>query len=171
MNLKTELAKPRSTNQVRKIAAFIGSDPDLFHELMEVFFGTEHRQTQLAAHIMSHCFDNFKELIEPYIPQLIENLTANPEVSIKRNTVRILQDQDIPEEYQGQLYDSCFQYLVSSNEPIAVKAFSMTIAANMASIYPELKNELKPVIEEQILYGSPGLKSRGKKTLKHLMKL
>ena len=87
---------------------------------MELFFDTEYRISQRAAQTVSHCIDKNSELIIPYIGQLISNLENNPEVAIKRNTVRILQNQEIPEEYQGILVEKCFEYLLSSNEAIAI---------------------------------------------------
>lgn len=170
MNLKLELSKIREHGQPMQIARYIGNDPSLFAELMDVFFGIDKRSTQNAAHIMSYCVDAFNELVAPYLPQLIENLTKNPNTAIKRNTVRILQNQIIPKDHQGLLYDTCFGYLTSAKEPIAVKAFSMTVLANLSKIYPELSNELIPIIEELVAHGSAGIKSRGKKVLVQLHK-
>ncbi|MEP2024299.1 MAG: hypothetical protein ABJH98_07490 [Reichenbachiella sp.] len=170
MDIKKQLAKAHSKGNAQLIANYIGNDQDQFAKLMSLFFDNEYRVSQRAAHAASHCVDQNPSLIEPYIGKMIQNLDKNPEVAIKRNTVRLLQGKNIPEEHRGLLVEKCFDYLVSNKETIAVRAFSMTILSNMAKIYPELKKELFIVIQDVIENGSPGLISRGKRTLIELKK-
>jgi hypothetical protein len=80
----------------------------------------------------------------------------------------MLQFIDIPKKHQGVIADICFKSLIDKKEPIAIRVFSMTVIANLAAKIPELKNELIPIIEEQLPYASAGFVSRGKKVLKEL---
>eukprot|EP01031_Cornospumella_fuschlensis_P001081 gene1081-1357_t len=59
--------------------------------------------------------------------------------AIKRNTIRVLQTVEIPEELHGIAADICFQYLSNHEEAVAIKAFSMTVLFNLSKHYPELK--------------------------------
>jgi hypothetical protein len=86
--------------------------------------------------------------------------------AVKRNVVRILQFIEIPHTLIGEVTKICFDYLASPNEPIAVRVFSMTVLANVAQKEPDLKNELRLVIEQQLVYGSMGFCSRAKKVMK-----
>ena len=88
--------------------------------------------------------------------------------AIVRNTVRVLQNIEIPEELEGEIYERCFDYLNDPKEKPAVRAFSMKVLSNIAMIYPELKEELIKSIELHFPYGSKGFKSRGKKELERL---
>ncbi|WP_422358953.1 hypothetical protein [Reichenbachiella sp.] len=168
MDLQKQIAKAHSKENAQTIAKYVGKNAQRFNELMQLFFHDEYRVSQRAAHAVSHCVDKYPKLLEPYISQMIENLKANPKVAIKRNTVRLLQKQEIPEESQGLLLDKCFEYLTSAKETTAVKAFSMTIAHNLTKIYPELKSELKIVIKDLIQHATPGVINRGKKILADL---
>jgi len=168
MNLKEQLEIAHSKENAQRIAQYIGDDSQLFAELMQLFFHEEYRVSQRAAHAVSHCVDTYPNLLKPFIGPIIKNLQTNPEVAIKRNTVRLLQKQNIPEEYQGVLLDKCFKYLTSPKETTAVKAFSMTIAHNLTRLYPELKNELKIVIQDLIKHATPGVVNRGKKIIADL---
>jgi hypothetical protein len=47
----------------------------------------------------------------------------------------------------------------------------MTVLLNIVKYVPELKEELKIIIEDQMPYASAGFQSRGKKTLKALEKI
>lgn len=124
--------------------------------------------TQRAAWVVSHCADKYPELIEPYIEPMILNLKKNITVAVQRNTLRVLQEREMPDSIIGDAADICFKILESAKEPIAVKVFAMTLLANICKKVPELKNELKILIEDQLPYGSAGFKSRANKILKKL---
>lgn len=62
----------------------------------------------------------------------------------------------------------CFDYLISPNEKPAVKAFSLTVLENLSNSYPEIKQELKTVIEDRWNYETAAFHSRARKILKHL---
>ncbi len=64
--------------------------------------------------------------------------------------------------------DICFKYLEFPDEALAVKVFSMTVLGNLAKKYPEIKPELKLLIEDQLPHQTAGFKSRAKKILKQL---
>jgi hypothetical protein len=62
--------------------------------------------------------------------------------------------------------NTCFEFLQSAETPIAVKAFSLTILGNLAAEYPEIRGELKLIIEEQWEHATPAIRSRAKRILK-----
>ena len=170
MNIEKELLKEHSRIQTLKISTFIGSNTKRFDNLMTIFFDSHYRLNQRAAAILNKCHTNQPHLVTPYLNRLISNLNSiNLHDAVKRNTLRILQFVELPEEKKGKVYTICFKYLTSSNEPIAIKAFSMRVLANICKTHPELKNELIPAIEPMIPYGSSGIKSRGEKILKELI--
>jgi len=170
MDIKEALLAEHSKIQSQRIADYIGKDPVRFAELMTLFFGQEYRLTQRAAWVLSHCADRYPELIHPHLEEMIHNLRNNVHVAVRRNTLRVLQFIDIPEELLGEAVDICFMYLASHDEPVAVKVFGMTVLANICKEEPDLGNELRLLIEEQLPYGSAGFKSRGKKILAALPK-
>jgi hypothetical protein len=84
--------------------------------------------------------------------------------------LRLLQDREIPDTVLEEAADVGFKIMESKGEPIAVKVFAMTMLANICKKVPELKNELKLIIEDQMPYGSAGFRSRGGKILRQLAK-
>ena len=171
MNLREEILKEHSKKQTQKIVSFIGDDIKLFAQLMNLFFANEYRVTQRSAWVVSECFQNHPELVDVYLKSLIENLNNQVHDAVKRNTLRMLQFITIPKDLQGMAFENCMKLLLNIEEPIAVKAFAMTVLSNICKQEPDLKNELKIVIEEQLPYGSPGFKSRANKVLKEWQKL
>ena len=67
---------------------------------------------------------------------------------------------NIPNTCYGEVADICFDYLLSTEEPIAIKVFSMVVFEKIVFAEPELKTELQFLIEEQLSYALAGFKSR-----------
>lgn len=169
MNLKEEILKEHSKAQCTKVVNWVGSSQQRFDELFALFLNEEYRITQRAAWPVSYCVMANPTFIKKHWKQLIGNLKkTNLHDAVKRNSIRLLQDMEIPEKYQGELMDICFKYLESLAEALAVKVFSMSVLGNLAKKYPEIKPELKFLIEVQMPHQSAGFKSRAKKTLKLL---
>ncbi len=171
MNLYQQIASEHSKQNAVRVAAYIGGDREKFDELMQIFFSDEKKMTKSAAWIMSHCADKYPYLIVPYIGKFIPLLKPEHPVWIRRNIARVLQLVNIPEEYQGEVVNTCFDILLNPKDALAVQAFSMTILYNITCEQPELKDELIMVIEDMLPHGSAGIKSRGKKTIKALKKM
>jgi hypothetical protein len=171
MNLKEEVLKSDFKDQVVSAAEEIGTDKQRFADLMELFFSTRNIYAQRASWVMSHCTDLHPELLDPHLNRMVKNL-YNDDIgnATKRNSVRALQFIEIPKRLWGKVIDICFRFLMG-NEAVAIKVFSMTVLYNLSLKLPEISNELKVVIEDQLPYGTAGFKSRGKKILRSLEKV
>ncbi len=166
MNLNEALLQEHSKKQCDRIVDYIGKDKKRFAALMKLFFEGEYRQTQRAAWPMSYCVRNYPELIEPYFKPLIDNLRKRGlHNAIIRNTVRLLQDVEIPKIYHGKLMSICFDFIQSNEIPVAIKAFSLTILQKLSRSYPEILPELKLIIEERLPHESAAFRSRARKIL------
>lgn len=168
MDIRAQLLKEHSKANANYIAAYIGNNSLKFNELIGLFLGNEYRITQRASQVVSMVSDTYPELLTIHLNDIITNLQNELNDAVKRNTLRILQDQTIPEEHEGFLANKCFDFLLSSKEPVAIKAFSMTILANLTMKYPDFKHELKTIVEDLMQTGSPGIIARGKMVLKKL---
>lgn len=168
MDIKDELLKEHSKRQTLKIASYIGNDTNRFADLMSVFVTGPYRVTQRASWVLSHCAEAYPYLVTPYLEKLIDNLDHEQHDAVKRNTVRLLQFIDIPEDLLGKAADHCFRLLADKTEPVAVRVFSMAVLGNICSKEPALKRELRLLIEEELPYGSAAFLSRAKNILKSL---
>ena len=167
MDLLKAIEKEHSKTQCEKIVRYVGSDKERFGELMQLFLKGEYRVTQRAAWPMSICVQNHPELITPYFKQIVP-LLQKPGLhdAVVRNVVRLLQHVDIPKRYHGQIMSCCFDFVADNETAPAIKAFSLTILENLSALYPDIKAELKLVIEERWPYETAAFKSRAKKILK-----
>ena len=167
MDLKKQILKEHSKEQCNKIVNWVGSDKNKFNELFHLFLHSEYRVTQRAAWPVSYCVIAHPHFMEYNYEALFANL-KKPDLhdAVKRNNVRLLQDVDIPSRFHGQVMDLCFSYIMSPTEPVAVKAFSLSILQNLATQYPDIVPEIKLVIEEQLPHQTAAIKSRAKIFLK-----
>lgn len=173
MNIFHRLEKEHSKENSLSIVSYIGNDAERFAELMDCFFAEtkDYRVPQRAAHTLSLSFDKNPDLILPYREKLIQNLeNKNLKSSLKRNILRVLQFIEIEEEWMGGLYEKCFEFLGNPKEEIAVRAFAMVVLYNISNHFPELKPELKALIESVLEepQGSPGVRSKANHILKKL---
>jgi hypothetical protein len=169
MNIEKALAAEHTKQQKDRIVAYIGSNKDRFALLMDLFLKGEYRITQRAAWPLSYCVREHPALIKPYFKVLLDNLERTGlHVAVVRNTMRLLQDVDIPKKYQGRVMSTCFDYIQAPGTPIAVKAFSLTVLEHLSASYPDIKPELKMIIEEQWDQAPPAFRSRAKKILKKM---
>jgi len=124
---------------------------------------------QRAAWPVSYCVSAHPKFIVKHWSSVIKNLgKPNLHDAVKRNTIRFLEDIEIPEEYHGDILNLCFTYLESPAEPLAVKAFSMTVLGNLAKFYPEIIPELKLIVEDQIPHQTVGFRTRARKVFKQI---
>lgn len=173
MNIFNQLEKEHNKENSFKIIHYIGNDAGRFKELMSCFFAEtqDYRVPQRAAHTVSLIFVKKPELVIPYKEKLIRSI-LDPGLSspLKRNILRILQSMELEEDSMGNVYERCFEILMSPKEDIAVRAFSMTVLYNISEQFIELKPELISAIEIVLTesVSSPGIQSRGKNVLKKL---
>ena len=166
MDLLAALTEEHSKAQCNKIVAYIGNDKKKFAELMKLFFEGEYRITQRAAWPMSYCVRKHPQLINPYFKKLLDKL-ANPKEgdAVLRNTVRLLQDVEVPEKFHGKLMTLCFDFIQTNETAVAIKAFSLTILKNLSKKYPDIIPEVKTIIEERWDNETAAFRARAKKFL------
>ncbi|MFT3751168.1 MAG: hypothetical protein QM768_22845 [Agriterribacter sp.] len=167
MDLRAAILKEHSKKQCEHIVKYIGRDQKKFDALVAFFLNDEYRVVQRAAWPLSYTVIAHPGLIRKHLKKIILNL-KKPGIhnAVKRNTIRLLQAVEIPESLHGGVMDLCFQYIADPKEMVAVKAFSLTVLANLAKQYPEIIPELKLIILDQMPHETAAFKSRAQKILK-----
>lgn len=122
-----------------------------------------HENTKLpqrAAWVLEKISERNLEILQERIAEIITQLNNIPSSSTRRTIAKVIMLHTIPEEFEGEILNFCINMLESPKEPVAVKANCMTIIFNLLPKYPDLKNEIFTIIEDQIPYHSVGFKSR-----------
>ena len=169
MDLRAKILAIKSKADCNSVLRWIGNNQQRFDELFNLFLGNEYRVTQLSAWPLSYAAISHPELIKKHFPKLVSNLQKpGIHVAVKRNTVRLLQFVEIPKKFHGDIMDTCFRFIASPTEAVAVKAFSLTILEKLSHQYPDIKNEIKLVIKERWDHETAAFHSRAGKMLKKL---
>ena len=169
MNIKEEILKEHSQKQAIKIATYDCLSKKNFKELMTCFMANEYRLAQRAAWSVTWATKNNPEIIKPYIKDLVKQIQRKDvHPAVIRNSVRILEKINIPEEFHGEVMNACFVFIETPATPAAIKAFSLTTLFNLSKHYPEIKSELKMIIEERWDTETAAFRSRGRKILNEI---
>lgn len=163
------LTKKASRANSYQVVAMVGKDYKLYKELIRLIVSYECPVSEKAAWAMNHCYEDGVGFFEDYFEEMTLVLADSKySDSVKRNIVRIFQFIDIPQKHQASIIDSCFTLVTNKKTAIAVKAFSLGVLEKMTKLYPELKNELRAVIEDLLPKASSGLKNRCQHILRRL---
>ena len=169
MNLREAILAGHSKTNCEKIVKWIGNNQQRFDELVKIFLNDEYIVVQRAGWPLSELAIKYPSHIQPHLGTILTYVNKpGLHTAVKRNTVRLLQKIIIPKKYHGKVMTICFDYLLCPDEEIAVKAFSLTVLHNLSKSYPEIKQELKTIIEDRWEFETAAFHSRAKKILKDI---
>ncbi len=166
MNLELQLQQKYQAQNHRLVIEDIFKDISLFDRLVDYVFDQNPRVIQNASAILSKCIEKRPILAKPYLEILIAKISEiDCPVATKRNILRFLQFMDLEEHFLGHLCKLCINFIQSSKESVAVKAFSLEILNKIAKIYPEISEEVKQILQDNFSYQTPAIKHKAKKFL------
>ena len=161
MNIREALLVEHSKSQTMKIVNYVGVNAERFAELMSLFLGDTYRLSQRAAWAVNYCAENHPELVKPYFSKLVAQLERDDvHVAVRRNVARMLQFIDIPKRFEGRVFDACYKLVDDPHQPVAVRVFSLTVAARIARNSPDLLGELRLVAAKYPEGATAGFRSR-----------
>jgi hypothetical protein len=163
--LETILAE-HSKTQTERIIKWVGNDQKRFDKLYKIFLHGNPVAIQRAGWPLGYIAEFHPQLIKKHLGSLITNL-ERPGLhnAVQRNTLRILQFVSIPRRLHGRVLNLCFNFITDPGERPAIKASALTVLHNLSSQYPDIRNELRLVIETQWENESPAFRARAKKIL------
>lgn len=169
MKLLDQILKEHSRANCLAIVKWVGHSQPRFDELFHLFMTGTDRVIQRAAWPLSYAVQKEPSLIRKHLSPLIKQMEKNGlPAAVRRNALRLLQDVEVPPRLQGKLMNLCFDYICDPKEKAAVKAFSLTVLEHLAQQYPDIKGELRRIIEDRWGQETPAFRSRGRKILKRL---
>jgi 8-oxo-dGTP diphosphatase len=172
--LKSMITNTMGTKEADWIAASAIDNPVIFRKLLEYSFSSDKKLAFHSSWALSKVCDKYPESIYPFLHEIVVSLVKLDNESAERSFLRILSLTDMervsPKDH-GILADHCFSALKSGFTAIAIKAYSMEILYRLATIYPELANEISATIHMLQGEGSAGIIARGLLILKKLAEM
>ncbi|HET7818610.1 MAG TPA: hypothetical protein VFL70_04840 [Bacteroidia bacterium] len=166
MDYPKQLLKVHNRANTDKIAADIGSNERKFKQIIDIIYKEHPPLPQRASWVLSAVNAKYPKLLVPHLGLFVDTISQFKVDGIKRNMISVLAKHDIPEQLQGKLIDTCFKFMLSPTETVAVKVEAMQCIANLLPVYPDLITELKAVIHDQLPKTSAAFRARAKHVLK-----
>jgi hypothetical protein len=169
MDLAELLSQENSRLNTDIIANFVSENPPLFNELWQLFLINKEPVSRRAAWVVDVLTEKYPEkLTKSMINNLIDNIQSFRHDGMKRHSLHLISRSTLPAERLGEITGICFDWLMHPGEAVATKMYSMEILYLISEIEPDLKNELADSIRMQMLEGTPGIKSCGRRILSKL---
>ncbi len=172
---KQDLIQAVAVNRLSKqeqlwLANQIGTDTTLYHLLWQlVKKETDLKKYSRSVWVFEACSLQNPSMVNPILDEIISFLPQPNHNGTHRSLTKILAHIDpIPEKYQGTLYSLCIDWLLDPKKHVAIKVHCMAIAAQIAHNEPDLQEELRLVISDQLDYNSVAFASRARKILKKM---
>jgi hypothetical protein len=152
---------------MQHIAQQITSGAWPFSELWDLLLNGEAPLPKRAAWALDHTLELQPELFHTIIDEAAEALLQPQDDAVYRALLKGFNRLPaIPKEHQGLLFDRAIQWMLDPKAGVAVRVFSITLAAKIAAGTPELEEEVCLTIESQFDLASAGFQSRGRKVLR-----
>ncbi len=172
MNIRRALLEEHSKYQTMKIVNYIGTNPSRFDQLMEIVVGSDKLLVQRASWVMTHSIELHPALVlDKHYEIMIQSMENARHDAVKRNVLRSLQFVEIPEDWQGYIYDNAAALAISSREAVAVRVFSLQVMFNIAKGIPELRNELWELMSDLKDHEKAAIRSRIRKLVRAIERM
>lgn len=169
MDIRAQLLKEHGRANAQAIADHVGDDNARFAVLMHCMLNDTYRVAQRAAFSVGIVCDRHPHLAVPYLERLLDMVEAPVHEAVKRNSIRIMQFCDLPEELHGRITDMLFALVADPQRAIAQRAFGISVAMRMVRLYPELAEEFRAILETVMRFGPPpAIQVRCRRALKEM---
>ena len=167
MELSDALYERYSKDGMAYIATQIVNGTWPFQKLWAIIRTAEPPLPQRAAWAMDHTLERQPELLNTILDDAVAVLLQPQHDAVYRMLLKGFDRlPSLPEDHQGVLYDRAIRWILDPKAGVAVRVFSISLAAKIAAGIPELEEEVCLTIESQLEFGSAGFRSRGRKVLK-----
>lgn len=120
-----------------------------------------------AAWALSHINEKQRDLLTPYLTEIIAIVVSTNNLSLKRELIKILLEHPLPEDPSAQLLDSSIATITSRTVPVGLRMYSMSVVDKYCDRYPELTAEFMVILDEIISEPpSVGMKGWAKRLVK-----
>lgn len=169
---RIKLISSLSRNMIDEIALTVYDNVKNFDRIFELIFDNDEKVAWRAAWACEKIIRKFPEFIDNHKIEQITTLTLNTKHDgLHRISLSILNSIPSNDTFNVELINSCFEWMNSLKQPIAVQALSLKLLLKYCKVEPELIPELIAYLENfESDQFSPGMLSCRKNALKELKK-
>jgi hypothetical protein len=168
--LITIIRANQETRDFKYYAALVAAQKNLIPDLLTLCLDKEYPFPQYSSWLLAHVAGKHTELLTEFQPQLIDIVFQSPDQSVQRNISGALLNFPRIAYKEGEWLELLFHFLQDPQFKVALKSYSMQLIVGFLEDYPELKGELKSILETGMEEGSPAYRAGARKVLKYLEK-
>lgn len=148
----------------------VSENPECFSELMDLTIADKQPYSWRAAWLVWSCMEKNDKRIRKYIIDMI-NVLPERNDSQQRELLKILEQMEIKEEFEGLLFDHCVTVWKRIDKRPSVRFNALKILIKIAHRYPELSKEIILLTKNQYMASlSPCVNKSVNKMIKDLNK-
>lgn len=155
------------SNRLRKdeMLAYLSKNPKEINQALTILVSGKKPQAWKCAWLIAHHMDYNDPLVRPIIDQLITNLDKK-EDGYQREILKILVKMELSDVQEGRLFDICMTTWESISKSPSVRITAFKFLIQTVKKYPELRNEIDFLTQEQYTNTlSSGIKHSFKKLI------
>lgn len=160
--IRKMLLEEYSRANMERVGIHVGYHPKLRFELYQLMQQGEKGVCEKAAWALSYVPDS---VIQNDGPHLLQLISYDRSVSVRRNALRAFETVAIEEDFEGALWDICYEELRNMESPPALKAYSITVLNRIAGRHPELRHELVLTLEDLLPFAVPAVRVRARRVI------
>ena len=168
MTFVQELSNREWRPAVDRIIAAVTARPERLPELVATLRHPRDGVVMRGAMALADLGRAQPALLVPYHRELVDLLQSDPIDATNRCLFRYFAElplADVDPAVEGELLDLAFRRGSDPQSSVTIRIWGLQIVANYCARYPELRDELRGVIEEQMPTAPAGFRSRGRKIL------
>jgi len=145
-----------SLKKVKLALKQIEHQPQLIVDTRKMMFNKDPQKSMRASWLMLHASFFYASLVRKEIPYILKFLSQKDiHTGAIRNSIRILQELDIPQKHCAKAFDICISRSKNAAMPHAVRAFSINVLTLICKKYPDLSPEVLLVLNELESFPQP----------------
>ena len=151
-----------------ELIASINENDDLFNHMVSIALSNRNPKSWRAPWVICQAMHKNDSRIEPYFEAFVKAIEGKKD-GYQRELLKIINKMDIPEEFEGILFDKCSAIWEIPKKSPATRIVAFKIMLEIAHKYPDLKNEIAFLTQKHYTETlSPGIQNSLKKMMKRV---
>ena len=139
--METEVEKILTSCYKEGMISHLSENPDSFRELMDLTIADKQPYSWRAAWLVWSCMEKNDKRIRKYVKDIV-NVLPERKDNQQRELLKILEQMEIKEEFEGLLFDHCVTVWKSIDKQPSVRFNALKILIKITHRYPELSKEI-----------------------------
>lgn len=145
--------------QKEDVVKLLNSNIDCFYQTLGIALESDYPASWRAAWVIYNSIERNDSRLQKSVADIIKAIRGKRE-GHQRELLRITGQLEIPEEFEGVLFDICMDIWEKTSNIPSLRLFAFRNIYRIASRYPELKTELTALTQPQYIETlSPGIRN------------